>query len=106
MIGGGGVQQALVWLVVMLIIAGMFWAVARENNQKRNRTAAEYERDLANTKDSLMRAGLVELDKFYGASRQKQAAVEYLKDEEQGLHKTGGRDDDADRTASQGDGKK
>ena len=99
-------QQALIWLIVLLIIAGMFWAIARENNQKKNRTSQEYERDLANTKDSLMRAGLVELDKFYGQTRQKQAAVEYLKDEAQGLHKTGGRDDDADRTASQNDGKK
>lgn len=99
-------QQALIWLIVLLIIAGMFWALARENNQKKNRTAQEYERDQANTKDSLMRAGLVELDKFYGQTRQKQAAVEYLKDEAQGLHKTGGRDDDADRTASQNDGKK
>jgi len=99
-------QDALIWLVVLLIIVGMFWALARENNQKRKRTAQEYERDVAEAKDSLMRAGLVELDKFYGATKQKQAAVEYLKDEAQGLHKTGGRDDDADRTASQSDGRK
>ncbi|MGA9771384.1 MAG: hypothetical protein WBV94_20290 [Blastocatellia bacterium] len=99
-------QQAIVWLVVLLIIAGAFWALVRESKQKRNRTAQEYERDVAEAKDSLLRAGLVELDKFYGASRQKQAAVEYLKDEAQGLHKTGGRDDDSDRTASQSDGRK
>lgn len=96
-------QDALIWLVVLLTIAGMFWALTRENIQKRNRTAQEYERDVAEAKDSLLRAGLVELDKFYGASKQKQAAVEYLKDEAQGLHKTGGRDDDSDRTASQTD---
>ena len=99
-------QQALIWLVVLLIIAGMFWALARENNHKRNRSAQEYERDVAEAKDSLLRAGLVELDKFYGASRQKQAAVEYMKDEAQGLHKTGGRGDEADRTASKRDGRK
>ena len=99
-------QDALIWLVVLLMIAGLFWALARENSQKKNRTAQEYERDVAEAKDSLMRAGLVELDKFYGATKQKQAAVEYLKDEEQGLHKTGGKDDDSERTVSQSDGKK
>jgi hypothetical protein len=98
-------QQALIWLAVLLMIAGMFWALTRENIQKKNRTAQEFERDLANAKDSMLRAGLVELDKFYGQTRQKQAAVEYLKDEKQGLHKTGGRDDDAGRTANKSDGK-
>ena len=98
-------QDAFAWLAVLLVIAGMFWALARENNQKRNRTAQEYERDVAEAKDSLLRAGLVELDKFYGATREKQAAVEYLKDEEQGLHKTGGKDDGLDRTVDKSDGK-
>lgn len=99
-------QNALMWLAVLLVIAGMFWLLIRENMQKRNRTVEEYERDAAEAKDSLLRAGLVELDKFYGATKQKQAAVEYLKDENQGLHKTGGRDDDADRTMSRTDGGK
>jgi hypothetical protein len=94
-------QEAIPWLVVFLIIAGMIWALARENNRQRKRTAAEYERDLANAKDSMLRAGLVELNKFYGEARQKSAAVERLKDEEQGMTKTGGSDDDANRTASQ-----
>ena len=54
----------------------------------------------------MLRAGLVELNKFYGEARQKRAAVEYLKDEEQGMTKTGGKDDDANRTSGMSDGKK
>ena len=99
-------QQALTWLIVLLLIAGMFWLLVRENTRQRNRTAEEYERDLANAKDSMLRAGLVELDKFYGATRQKQAAVERLKDEEQGMTKTGSKGDDALRTAGTSDGEK
>lgn len=93
-------QEALTWLIVLLIIAVMFWSLARENNRQRNRTVEEYERDQANAKNSLLRAGLLELDKFYGEARQKQAAVEHIKDEEQGMTKAGGKDDAADRTAS------
>ena len=93
-------QEALTWLIVLLIIAVMFWLLVRENDRQKRRTAEEYERDLANAKDSMLRAGLLELDKFYGEARQKRAAVEYVKDEEQGMTKAGGKDDDADRTAS------
>lgn len=99
-------QDAIVWLVVLLLIGVMFWSLAYENKKRRARTVEEYERDQANAKNSLLRAGLVELDKFVGESRQKRAAVEYLKDEEQGMTKTGGKDDDAERTASVSDGKK
>jgi hypothetical protein len=49
----------------------------------------------------MLRAGMFELDKFVGNEREKRAAVEYIKDEEQGMTKTGGKDDDLDRTASQ-----
>lgn len=93
--------NALIWLVVLLMIAGMFWMLIRESNRQRNRTVEEYERDLANTRNSLLRAGMLDLDKFVGNEREKRAAVEYLKDEEHGMTKTGGKDDDVDRTASQ-----
>ena len=94
-------QEALTWLVVLLIIGGAFWALVRESDRQKKRTIEEYERDLANSKNSLLRAGLLQLDTFSGEAKQKQAAVEFLKDEEQGMTKTGGRDDDSDRTASQ-----
>jgi hypothetical protein len=92
--------EAVVWLVVLLFIAGMFWSLIRESNRQRNRTVEEYERDLANNRQSMLRAGMLELDKFVGNEREKRAAVEYIKDEEQGMTKTGGKDDDVDRTAS------
>lgn len=92
-------QEAIIWLAVLALIGLGFWALARDNRRLRNRTPQEYERDLANTKSSLLRAGMLELNKFVGQEQQKRAAVEYLKDEEQGMTRTGGKGDDADRTA-------
>jgi len=92
-------QDAIIWLAVLALIGLGFWALARDNRRLRNRTPQEYERDLANTKSSLLRAGMLELNKFVGQEQQKRAAVEYLKDEEQGMTRTGGKGDDADRTA-------
>jgi hypothetical protein len=92
-------EQVLYWLIPLALIALMMWALIHDNNARRRRTVQEFERDVANTKQSLMRAGMLELDKFVGESRGKQAAVEFLKDEEQGMTRTGGKGDDADRTS-------
>ena len=93
--------DALVWLVVLAVIALMFWAIARDRQRLKNRTAAEYERDLAESRNSMLRAGMLELDKFLVNEKEKRAAVEMLKDAEQGMTKTGGKGDDLDRTASE-----
>jgi hypothetical protein len=76
----------------------MFWAIIHENTRKRKRTVQEYEKEMAETKNSLTRAGMLELDKFMGDSKSKSAAIEYRLDEEQGTTKTGSKGDDADRT--------
>jgi hypothetical protein len=94
-------KNAITYLVVFALIGLLFWSIIRENRYKRNRSVEEYERDVADAKESLMRAGMMELDKFVGNVSGKTAAVEYLKDEEQGMTKTGGKDDDADRTESE-----
>ena len=94
-------EQALYWLIPLALIALLFWSLARERTRLRNRTSQEYERDLANTRSSMLRAGMLELDRFAGEPSQKRAAVEYLKDEEQGMTKAGGKDDDVDRTVAQ-----
>ena len=93
-------EQLLYWLIPLGLFGLMMWALIRENSARRRRTVEEFERDVANTKQSLMRAGMLELDKFVGESRGKQAAVEFLKDEEQGMTKTGSKGDDADRTSA------
>jgi flagellar biosynthesis/type III secretory pathway M-ring protein FliF/YscJ len=95
-------DKALVWLVLFLLIGLVFWALVRDYDRRMRRNAEEYERELAEQKSSLIRAGLIELDKFVGDERSKRAAVEYLKDEQQGQTKTGGKDDDATRTESGG----
>jgi hypothetical protein len=92
--------QAIGWAVVLALFGLMMWALARESRRQRNRSAQEYEEDIVNARESMMRAGMLELDKFVGEARGKQAAVEYLKDQEQGMTKTGSKGDDAERTQS------
>src|SRR5215510_14392004 len=91
-------KEASIWFVVVGLIALMIWGLARENKRQRNRTTEEFERDVAGSRNALLRAGMLELDKVFGQRNQKTAAVEYLKDEGQGMIKTGGKSDDADRT--------
>jgi hypothetical protein len=92
--------QAIGWLVVLALFGLMIWALARENRRQRERSPQEYEEDIVNARDSMMRAGMLELDKFVGEAKGKQAAVEYLKDQEQGQTRTGSKGDAADRTQS------
>ena len=94
--------QAIGWVIAIAFVGLMFWALVKDDRKKRNRTAAEYERDLVDSRQSLLRAGLLELDKFVGEATNKRAAVEYLKDEEEGMHKTGSKGDDDQRTLDKG----
>ncbi|MCI0490007.1 MAG: hypothetical protein L0229_25730 [Blastocatellia bacterium] len=97
-------QEAIVWLIALAFIALIFWAIVRENDKKSRRSVEEFERDLAEGQASLLRAGMLELDKFAGGERQKRAAVEYRMDEERGITKTGGKGDDSERTEVESDG--
>ena len=99
-------EQFLTCMIPVLLIAAMFWAIVHENARKRRRTTQEYEKEMAEAKDSMMRAGMLELDKFMGDSKSKRAAVEYRLDEEQGRTRTGSKGDDADRTEVIDDGEK
>lgn len=94
--------QAAAWLVMFLLIGLMVWGLVRESNRKSRRSAEEYEREVAQSRDTLMRAGMLELDKFVGNTSEKRAAVEYIKDEKGGMTKAGGKADDNDRTAVDG----
>jgi hypothetical protein len=93
--------EALPYLIVLGLFALMMWSLTRDKKQQKSRTAQEYERDLVNHRNSMMRAGMLELDKFVGNVNEKRAAVEFLKDEEQGVTKTGSKGDDKDRTDEQ-----
>jgi len=93
--------NALVWLVMLVVIALMFWALIRDQQRLKNRTVAEYERDLAESRNSMLRAGMLELDKFLVNEKAKRAAVEMIRDEEQGMTKSCGKGDDFGRTASE-----
>ena len=63
--------------------------------------AGIHERDQAESRNSMLRAGMLELDKFLVNEKEKRAAVEMIKDEEQGMTKTGSKGDDLGRTASE-----
>jgi flagellar biosynthesis/type III secretory pathway M-ring protein FliF/YscJ len=92
-------NDALAWLIAIAVIVLIFWALARENSRKRNRSVEEFERELSDTRESMLRAGLVELDKFVGDVSGKRAAVEYIKDEEEGQTRWGGKSDEPARPA-------
>jgi hypothetical protein len=49
----------------------------------------------------MLRAGMLELDKFLVNEKEKRAAVEMIKDEQQGMTRAGGKGDGSDRTASE-----
>ena len=93
-------EQALIWLIVILIIGLVFWVLVRENDRRANRTAAEWERDFAAGEGKMtqfMRAGALGLESML--IDEKRQAIAHQKDEEQGMTKTGNKGDDADRTA-------
>ena len=92
--------ESIAWLVILGLITLAFVALVRDNKRKARRTAAEFEKELADQKNSLVRAGLLQLDQFVGDINQKKAAVEFLKDEEQGQTRTGSKGDDEARTRS------
>lgn len=93
--------EALAWLVALGLFGLMIWLLMKEDTKRRKRTAQEFENDLVETRQSLLRAGMLELDKFVGDTKGKRAAVEYLKDEEEGMHETGSKGDDEERTQVQ-----
>ncbi len=97
--------QMVIWLGVLLVIAGAFFALAKENGRLRSRTVEEFERDLAQSKGlapSLARAGALEMEKLVSPS--KKAAIELRQDERGGMTRTGGKGDDAGRTEVVSDG--
>jgi hypothetical protein len=93
--------EAIIWLVVFGVIGLMFWALARDRRRLKERSVEEYERDVVENRNAMLRAGMLELDKFLVNEKAKRAAVEMLKDEEQGITRSGSKGDDRDRTASE-----
>jgi hypothetical protein len=92
--------QALTWLIVLIAIGLIFWVLVRENDRRRERTVDEWEREFAAGQGKLtqfIQAGALGLEGFLIS--EKREAVQYQKDEEQGMTKTGTKGDDADRTA-------
>jgi hypothetical protein len=85
------------WLIPIAIIVGTILAFSAEKDRKRRRTEAEYQKDLESARGSLIGAGVAGFQKIL-ASNEKIAAIESLKDEEQGVTKTGDKGDDKDRT--------
>lgn len=92
--------QAIIWLVVLLVIALIVWTLVRENDRRRERTTEEWERDYAAGQGKMtqfIQAGALGLEGILIS--EKREAKQYQKDEEQGMTKTGTKGDDADRTA-------
>jgi len=96
---GTVMEQLIPWLLVVLMVGVAFWAIARQGDRLRKRSVEEYERDVRDSRDSLLRAGMLELDMVLMNRDQKRAAIEYIRDEKSGETKHGTRGDDRDRTA-------
>ena len=95
------------WLVVFTAIALVFWAIVRENERRRRRTAADWERDFPAGRGKLtqfIQAGALGLEAIL--VDEKREAIAYMKDEQQGMTKTGTKGDDRDRTTVENDGQK
>jgi hypothetical protein len=94
-------EQALYWLVPLALIALVFWALIRENDRRKQRTVEEWERDYAagqGKTSQFIKAGALGLESIL--VDEKRQAVEFVQDEQQGMTKSGGKDDEADRTAT------
>ena len=97
--------ELLAWLVVFVAIALVIWTLVRENDRRKQRTAEEWEREHAagqGLTNQFIRAGAMGLEGILIS--EKKEAIQYQKDEEQGMTKTGSKGDDADRTAAKSDG--
>jgi len=94
------IEQILYWLVPLALIALMVWSLVRESDRRKRRTVGEWERDFAagqGKTTQFIRAGALGLEAIL--VDEKRQAIEFLQDEQQGMTKTGGKDDDVDRTA-------
>ena len=92
--------EVLPWLVVFLAIALIVWTLVKENDRRRQRTVEEWERDYAAGQGKMtqfIQAGGLGLEGILIS--EKREAIQYQKDEEQGMTKTGSKGDDAGRTA-------
>ena len=99
------IEQILYWLVPLALIALLFWSLVRESGRRKRRTVAEWERDFAagqGKTTQFIRAGALGLEAIL--VDEKRQAIEFMQDEKQGMTKSGGKDDDADRTAEKNNG--
>ena len=95
-------SELLTWFGVLAAIVVVIWVLVRENDRRQERTVEQWEREHAAGQGMLtqfIRAGAMGLDGILIS--EKREAVQYQKDEEQGMTKTGSKGDDADRTASE-----
>ena len=92
--------ELFMWLVVFLAIALVVWTLVRENDRRQQRTVEDWEREHAagqGKMNQFIRAGGLGLEGILIS--EKREAIQFQKDEEQGMTKTGSKGDDADRTA-------
>jgi hypothetical protein len=99
--------DAWTWLAVFIAIALVFWALVRDTERRRRRTVAEWERSFPAGQGKLtqyLQAGALGLEAIL--VDEKREAIAYMKDEQQGMTKTGAKGDDRDRTTVENDGQK
>jgi hypothetical protein len=94
------IEKFIYWLIPMALIVLLFWSLVRENDRRKHRTVGEWERDFAagqGKATQFLKAGALGLEAIL--IDEKRHAIEFKQDEQQGMTRTGGKDDDVDRTA-------
>lgn len=94
------IEQLIYWLIPLALIVLSFWLLVRENDRRKHRTVGEWERDFAagqGKATQFLKAGALGLEAIL--INEKRQAIEFKQDEQQGTTRTGGKDDDVDRTA-------
>src|SRR5689334_21112080 len=76
-------SEAWLWLGAIALIFISFWALAADYSNKQQRSIEQYEKDVKeqNLTASLMRTGLLEMEKL--TKPQLESSIEFLQDEKQ-----------------------
>lgn len=82
--------EALMWLAGLALMVLMIWAIVYEYQRNQSRTVADYQKEIESKglhklSASMLRAGLLDLEKVMKPNLQKAAA--FMEDEKQGTTK-------------------
>jgi hypothetical protein len=82
-------DSPILWLIALIVIGLIFWAILREHKKRQARTVEEYEEAVRSgdiIPKAMLKAGVLELEGILNPTRR--AAMEYVEAENKGHTKT------------------